>query len=455
LGTTSIRLSYLPRLWQKRCHAIVARFLVLVLHRRAGKTEFAIMKLIDAAMQCRLDLPLFFYVCPLLKQARSVAWERLKSKCAPLIPYGAVEISESNLSVTFLHNKATIRLYGGDNPDAMRGVRLDGCVLDEVAQMKPEVWDDIIQPALSDREGWALFIGTPDGVNLFSDLYFRAANLPDWGRALYTVYDTDALNPTEVARLKATMSETSFSREFLCDFSAAGDDQLISLGDAEVAAHRMHKPGTMEHAPLLIGVDPARFGGDRSVIIKRRGLQAFTPVVYPGIDNMTLAGNIANLIEHEKPDATFIDVGNGAGVIDRLRQLGHDVIEVNFGGRSTSGRFVNKRTEMWWSIREWLAAGGAIPNILELKQELATPKYSFDVQNRICLESKDDIRKRLPKQGSPDIADALATTFAFPVSKRMPWATNSARHSVMDYDPVGGILHRQSAQEYDPLNFNR
>lgn len=412
----AIRFGLPMRKWQRECAQIRARFVVLALHRRAGKTEIALKKLLDAAVKCKLDLPLYFYVAPLLKQAKIIAWSRLKQMVAPLVPTRTVEINESELYVRFLHNDATIRIFGADNPDAMRGVRLDGAVIDEVAQIKPEVWDEILQPALSDRLGFAWFIGTPKGINVFSSLYFAASNLEDWAAARYTVYDTDALDPVEVARLRKAMSEVAFSREYLCDFSAAGEDQLISLTDAEAAAHRVYGPGSTEFAARILGVDPARFGDDRSVILSRQGLQAFPPLVYRGIDNMDLAGRVATKIEQWKPDAVFIDAGAGAGVIDRLRQLGHDVIEVNFGGKPIDPRYVNKRAEMWHEMADWIRAGGAIPNDNGLKLELATPTYKYDAANRILLESKDDIKKRLPEAGSPDLADALALTFAQPVS---------------------------------------
>jgi hypothetical protein len=322
----------------------------------------------------------------------------------------------------------------------MRGVRLDGAVIDEVAQIKPEVWDEIIQPALSDRMGWAWFIGTPKGINVFSSLYFAAGNKEDWGRARYTVYDTDALDPKEVARLRASMSEVAFAREYLCDFSAAGDDQLLSLTDVETAARREYQPGSNDYAPRILGVDPARFGDDRSVILPRQGLVALKPLVYRGIDNMTLAGHVGNQIEVWKPDAVFIDSGAGAGVIDRLRQLGHDVIEVNFGGKAFDPRYLNKRAEMWFEMADWVRGGGCIPNEDSLKLELATPTYKYDAANRIQLESKDEIKKRLPDAGSPDIADALALTFAHPVAKRT---------LIQQYGARSG-----QAKEYDPYALN-
>lgn len=435
----TIRLDYNPREWQRQCHRERKRFTVLALHRRAGKTELAIMELIDKAMKFKLELGMFVYIAPFLKQAKAIAWQRLKQKLGPLMIAGAVDINEGDLSVTFKHNGAIIRLFGGDNPDAMRGLRVDGAVIDEVAQIKPEVWIDIIQPALSDRLGWAMFIGTPAGINLFSEIYYKAEHLDDWHAARYTVYDTHAIAAAEVERLKRDMSETSFAREYLCDFSAAGDDQLISLSDCEEAARRVYTDKDVLDAPKILGVDPARFGDDRSVIFKRQGLQAFTPLVYRGIDNMDLAARVAAQIEQWQPDAVFIDSGAGAGVIDRLRQLGYDVTEVPFGGKATMPNlFVNRRAEMWWGMKEWLDLGGAIPNDNALKQELATPIYWFDSAGRKVLEPKDEIKKRLQGGGSPDMADALALTFAYPVKKRPMidiYDRGKTKNGAKDYNP--------------------
>lgn len=432
-----VDLGYFPRDWQKQCHRSRKRFTVLALHRRAGKTELAIMELLDSALKFDKDMGLFFYVAPYLKQAKAIAWARLKARIEPMRVFGMVEINEGDLSVKFKSNGAVIRIFGADNPDAMRGVRLDGAVIDEVAQIKPEVWIDVLQPALSDRKGWALFIGTPQGVNLFSELYFKAANTNDWHSAKYTVYDTNSLDPDEVERLRRDMSETSFAREYLCDFSAAGDDQLISLSDVEAAAKRQIVAEQTQHAPKILGVDPARFGDDRSVIFPRHGLAALEPMIYRGIDNMDLASRVAAKIEEWKPDAVFIDAGNGGGVIDRLRQLGYDVIEVPFGGKATSNKFLNKRAEMWWEMREWLKLGGAIPNSVDLKQDMAAPIYWYDSAGRIQLEPKDEIKKRgLP---SPDLGDALALTFAHPVAVRTM------------FDRYGVGMHKSKTRDYDPF----
>lgn len=437
-------LGYKPRKWQGDCHRKRKRFNVLALHRRAGKTQLALVELVDGALRSTKDLPLYLYLAPYLSQCRAIAWARLKAYLEPLRQAGAVEIREGDLLVRFLRNGAVIRLAGADNPDALRGLRLDGVVVDEVAQVKPEVWTDILQPALSDRLGWATFIGTPSGINLFSELFYGAQDRPDWHAARYTVYDTGALDAAEIERLRdpLVMPENSFAREYLCDFAAAGDDQLLSLTQVEDAARRGYKPFEFQNLPLIVGVDPARFGDDRSVIIRRQGLQAFEPEAWRGLDNMDLAARLASRINEWKPDAVFVDAGGGAGVIDRLRQLGHrGIIEVNFGGKAIMDHeFVNRRTEMWCDMAKWVANGGALPDSMLLRQELATPTYRFDPKGRKALESKDEIKRRLQGGASPDIADALALTFAAPVVKaghnpmRAVVPTPGARNPVLDYE---------------------
>lgn len=434
---SAIVLDYTPRPWQRACHLMRARFRVLALHRRAGKTELGMMSLIDAALRCTLPLPHYAYVAPFLNQAKAITWARLKARLRPLEVAGAVRYHEQDLTATFAHNGAVLRLAGADHPDRLRGQRLDGVVVDEVAQIAPEVWVAVIQPALADRQGWALFIGTPNGVNLFSELFMGASAKRNWAAARYTVYDTDTLPPDEVARLREDMTPADFAREFLCDFSAAGDQQVLPLADVEEAARRSYGEGDTRDAPLVLGVDPARFGNDRSVAIMRRGLVAMQPSVWSGIDNMALAANVGQLIEQHAPDAVFVDAGAGAGVIDRLRQLGHDVVEVPFGGAALAPtQFANRRAEIWWRMREWLLSGGAIPQGLALKHELSTPTYWFDAQGRKVLESKDQIKKRIAG-ASPDVADALALTFAAFVGKRLPREVREqvARARPTEHDP--------------------
>ena len=428
-----VELGFMPYPHQGVAHAmrLVFRFLVLVWHRRAGKTVFAVMELLLAALECKQERGRFAYIAPFLRQAKTVSWDYLKHY-ARLMPGAA--INESELSV-LLPNGASIRLFGADNPDAFRGQYFDGVVLDEVADMKPEVWGEILRPALADREGWALFIGTPKGVNLFSELYQRASRGEvGWGCALLRASDTAVIPEAELEQARHEMTEAQFAQEFDVDFQAAAEDVLIRLDAVLAAQKRVLVERDYAHAAKVLGVDVGRYGGDRSVLFPRQGLAAFTPDILKAADTMAVAGRVAHTAEKWEPDAVFVDVGGiGAGVVDRLLQLKvRNVIPVDFGSRATDpGRFENKRVEMWWTMAEWVKQG-TLPGLQELQLELPAPRFSYrNARGRIELESKDDMKARGLR--SPDVADALACTFAFPV---MPAAMAAGGDKVEhEYNP--------------------
>lgn len=431
-----INTGYTPHTFQLDAHRALKRFSVLVCHRRFGKTVMAVNTLIDSALRCQKADGHFGYLAPQYNQAKSVAWNYVKRYG---LPVPGTKVNESESSILF-PNGAKVRLYGANNPDSLRGMYWDGIVLDEVADMSPEVWGEIILPAILDRKGWALFIGTPKGVNLFSDIYYKALEDPDWYAGMYTVDDTVhdpsvLIDAEGLEMARASMSENQFRQEFLCDFSASSDNTLIPIDMANKAKGKHLTEDKYRGAPRIMGVDVARFGDDRSVIQMRQGLHAHQPEIHRGLDNMELAGRVSAAIETFKPDAVFIDGGRGEGVIDRLRQLGYDnIIEVNFGGRASDGvRFANKRTEMWFNLSEWLDMGGALPPNQELIQSLVVPTYSFDAANRHILEKKEDMKKRVGF--SPDPGDALALTFAFPVYPKRN--AEKARKAATEYDVLG------------------
>ena len=147
-------------------------------HRRAGKTVACIHDLQRHAVKCPLVRPRFAYLSPFLRQSKTVAWDYLRAAMAAARPGGAT-VHESELRVDYPKG-GQIRLFGADNPDALRGIYLDGIVLDEYADMDPRVWSEIIRPALADRQGWAVFIGTPKGRNAFFELWRRAQREEGW-----------------------------------------------------------------------------------------------------------------------------------------------------------------------------------------------------------------------------------------------------------------------------------
>jgi hypothetical protein len=158
-------------------HRSKARFACVVSHRRAGKTVACVHELLLGIDKCKRERPRFAYVAPFLKQAKGVAWDYLRAAVATL-PAKQVKVHESELRVDLAGGQ--VRLYGADNPDALRGLYLDGVVLDEYADMDPRLWSEVIRPALADRQGWAVFIGTPRGRNAFYDIWQRSRAEPGW-----------------------------------------------------------------------------------------------------------------------------------------------------------------------------------------------------------------------------------------------------------------------------------
>ena len=252
---TVIDLGFRCRKWQEAIFESLLRFAVLVIHRRAGKTLLAVMKLIDSALRCTRERGRFAYLAPELKQAKGIAWDYLKHYA---LKYPGTTHNESELWVEF-PNGARVRLYGADNPNSLRGMYFDGVVVDEVAQMPLELWGEVLVPALNDsgRHGWALFIGTPQGINLFSDIYFKADGNSGWYRSLQTVYQTDVFTPIEIEELRGQMTPSQFRQEMMCDFQASNDNALISLDAALEASHRQYSEAQISYAPRIMGVDVA------------------------------------------------------------------------------------------------------------------------------------------------------------------------------------------------------
>jgi phage terminase large subunit len=211
-------------------HKRKERFGCIVAHRRAGKTVASILDLLDAALRCTKADPRFAYIAPYYAQAKDVAWNYVKQYAAR-IP--GTSINESELRVD-LPNKARIRLYGADNYDRLRGIYLDGVVLDEFADQPPQAWREVIRPALSDRQGWALFIGTPKGRNAFYDVYEHAVATDDWFAMKLQASRTGIIPEGELEALRAQMSANEFNREMECDFDAAieGAYYAAALADA-------------------------------------------------------------------------------------------------------------------------------------------------------------------------------------------------------------------------------
>lgn len=419
---SDIVIPYYPRpIWRDVIHPALEKKnrAVLVCHRRFGKSVGCINELIKKALENKKRAPQYCYLGPFRNQAKLIAWEYLKyySRAIP-----GVKVNESDLFVEFpsMHPGspgAKIMIVGADKPDRLRGIYLDGCVLDEYAQVKQNVYGEIIVPALTDRNGFAYFIGTPKGQNQFYERYLKALKDDRYFVCCYRADETNVLTEQQIADMKKEMTDIEIRQELLCDFTASASNVVIPIDVVTEAAARSIRPDQVQGLPLIMAVDVARFGDDDSYITFRQGLWMDKQIKLHGLNTMELASQIANLYWKRRPDLLVIDGGAmGPGVIDRLRQMGIPVTEINFQQRAiNSERYANIRAEMYFNTLEWLQQGGCIPNDPDLKAELTVTEYKFTSAGKIILQPKEEIKELTGR--SPDAADSMALTFAVPIHK--------------------------------------
>ncbi len=177
----------------------------------------AIAELIKATTSCRLPNPRGHYIAPYYSQVKRIAWQYVKDISHP-IP--GMKYNDSELRAQF-PGGAEIQLLGGDNYHSLRGIYSDFAVLDEYANMHPALWGEVFRPALSDRKGGGIFIGTPQGHNAFYDKWVQAGELEGWSRAMYKVNETGALDAEEIQAAAREMAREEFEQEYLCSWTAA------------------------------------------------------------------------------------------------------------------------------------------------------------------------------------------------------------------------------------------
>ena len=235
-----IEIPYKPREHQLKVHELLdgKRFAVVVAHRRFGKTVAALNHLIREAVLNEKETPRYAYIAPTYGQAKRVAWDYLVKYTTPL--GGTNNISE--LRVDFWGRR--IQLYGSDNPDSLRGQFFDGVIIDEVGDQNPKIWTDIVRPALTDRKGWCLFIGTPKGHNHFKELRDRAETDDGWGLLEFKASETGVVDQDELNAAKHEMGEDKYRQEFECSFDAAVEGSYYGqvLNELEEKKHMQEIP---------------------------------------------------------------------------------------------------------------------------------------------------------------------------------------------------------------------
>jgi len=336
-------------------------------------------------------------------------------------------------------------------PEAFAGLHNKGkrilVIFDEASAIPDIIWETV-EGALTDERTeilWAAFGNPTRNSGRFRECFGRMAHR--WHTLQIDSRTVAGTNDAQIATWIEDYGEDSdFVRVRVRGlFPRAGSMQFIPSDLVDAAAKR--EASASIYDPLIMGVDVARFGDDESVISFRRGRDARTikPIHLRGVDTMALAGRVVQEARERQADAVFIDeTGVGGGVVDRCRQLGLLVIGVNNGGKSdlpVAGELVaNKGAECWARGRQWLKSGGAIEDDPALKQQLEGREYGFNAHNEIVLERKGDMKKR--GLASPDRADSLMLTFAYPVAPR--------RRAV---DLALG--RERQAGEFDPFDMNR
>ena len=253
-----LKVELLP--WQQEVYEDPARFKVIAAGRRTGKSRLAAWKLIIEGLAAKKGQ--IFYVAPTQGQARDIMWDLLLELGHDVITGKHV----NNLQITLV-NGTKISLKGADRPETMRGISLKYLVMDEYADMKPEVWEQILRPALADLKGSAMFIGTPMGRNHFYELYQYACleDDEDWAGFHYTSYDNPIIDAKEIEQAKKSMSSYSFRQEFMASFEAMGSE----LFKEEWIIYDKDEPDTGHY---YISVDLAGFADVAKVTTKNKVL---------------------------------------------------------------------------------------------------------------------------------------------------------------------------------------
>jgi hypothetical protein len=463
----TVSLNYQPRHWAAQVHELMARkrFTVVLAHRRAGKTWVACAALcLSALAQPRTR---YAYVAPTRVQGKSITWAIFKTLLEH-IP--GIVFKEAELTVTF-PNGSEIALHSGEHHDSMRGLGLHGVVVDEVANSPMEAWYSSLRPTLSGTNGWALFIGTPRGSDLLSELHQYASSGadPDWAAMSFPAWPentTGVLSEKEIeAARREAISEGTFLREYGVRLDISAEDQLVRLEDVlacqkRVVTRQLMGSAVMRREARIIGVDLSGPGasGDNSVIVMRQGPAVFEPIIVPSDQYELLPGKVANAIREFEADACFLDGTGGwsLGLIPALQDMGFTTHPINFGsGALKDTIYANRRAEMYALMAEWTRRPNSVlPSGQKLASDLTATRFAHDPKGRMLLEKKVQTRGRLGR--SPDIADALALTFAMPVvAPEERYRIPSPRQDGMaryqsDYrrrDPV----HTTANRDYDPF----
>ena len=316
---------------------------------------------------------------------------------------------------------AVARTSRKENPEALQGKHSPNMafILDEASGI-PDIVYEYARGSMSTPGSRVMLAGNPtQAQGFFFDSHHK--NRKRWNCFQFSSIDSPLADPSYVEEIAEEYGVESdyYGVRILGRFPSSSFCQMIPTLLVDSAFGKVFPDHSYNFAPTVLGVDVAWEGDDRSAVCVRQGVRSAVLEWWGKIDNMRLAEIVASHWKRQHADACFVDIGWGSGVIDRLRQLGFTPLHVAFGGSPEEERFADKRTEMWFRIREWLEQGGALPADDALRADLVAPLYSMTPAGKIKMESKRDLKKR--GRPSPDLGDALALCFASDVAKVREW----------------------------------
>lgn len=322
------------------------------------------------------------------------------------------------------------------SPESFAGLHNQGgrilVIFDEASAISDAIWE-VTEGAMTDTDTeliWCVFGNPTRSSGRFYDCFHRFRD-----RWHHRQIDSRTVRLADRRRLAEWVADYGEDSDFVRVrvrglFPRASDRQLISSELAEAAATRTLATSAYDFAPAIIGVDPAWSGTDAMAIVLRQGLYAKVLATLPSqTDDIETAGLIARLQDEHHAQAVFIDLGYGTGIYSAGKSLGRDGWRlVSFAAKPTRTGFANKRAEMWSDVKDWLQEGASIDNNRDLIADLTAPEAFINHKGLLQLESKDAMKKRgLP---SPNLADALALTFAYPIR---PKTTSRLRRPTTRY----------------------
>ena len=394
--------------------ALVSWLVIWMLSTRIGSTT-----IVSANSEAQLRSVTWAEITKWLSMSLNSHWFEVSA--TRLMPAKwLTDIVEKDLKMGARYWGVEGRLWSAENPDAYAGVHnFAGVMLvfDEASGIDDAIWSVAAGFFTENTPNrfWLAFSNPRRNSGYFYECFNSKREF--WRNK---VVDARSVEGTDKQVYQQIIDEYGSDSsqahvEVYGEFPNASDDQFIG---SRIVDEAMDRPRWKDQtAPLVIGVDPARFGSDSTVIAVRQGRDIVAIKKYKGDDTMEVVGRVIEAIEEYKPALVVVDEGGlGAGVVDRLKEQRYKIRGVNFGTKSKNPlMWGNKRAEMWGEMREWLKSA-AIPKDRFLKNDLTGPMMKPDSKGTIFLESKKDMKSR--GLASPDAADAIAVTFAFPVAHR-------------------------------------